>query len=85
MAHAVDYAEGVANFTGNLAALAEDRKRWPEAETLAREALPLSSAVIRPAAQAGSAPPGEDVARDHIEALGRTSAPPTPISFSQKV
>ena len=47
MAHAVDYAEGVANFTGNLAALAEDRKRWPEAETLAREALPLSEKVGR--------------------------------------
>ena len=42
IARAVGYAEGVANYTGNLAALALDRKDWPGAETLAREALPLS-------------------------------------------
>ncbi len=33
--------------TGNLAALALDREDWPAAETLAREALPLSEAVHR--------------------------------------
>ena len=33
--------------TGNLAELALDRKDWTAAETLAREALPLSEAVHR--------------------------------------
>lgn len=47
MARAVDYAEGVAIFTGNLAALALDRQDWPTAETLAREARPLSEKVGR--------------------------------------
>ena len=39
--------EGVAISTGNLAELALDRKDWPTAETLAREALALSEAVHR--------------------------------------
>jgi tetratricopeptide (TPR) repeat protein len=47
VAHAVGYAEGVANYTGNLAELALDREDWPGAETLAREALPLSEKVGR--------------------------------------
>ena len=47
IAKKVNYREGVANFTGNLAALALDRKDWPAAEALAREALPLSEAVGR--------------------------------------
>lgn len=47
VARAGDYAEGVAIFTGNLAGLALDREDWPAAETLAREALPLSEAVHR--------------------------------------
>ena len=47
MARAVGYAEGVATYTGNLAALALDRKDWPGAETLAREALPLSEKLGR--------------------------------------
>ena len=47
VARAVCHAEGVANFTGNLAGLALDREDWPTAETLAREALPLSEAVHR--------------------------------------
>ena len=42
IARAVGYPEGVATYTGNLAALALDRKDWPGAETLAREALTLS-------------------------------------------
>ena len=37
----------VAAYTGNLAALALDREQWAEAETLAREALPLSEEVGR--------------------------------------
>ncbi|MGH8523344.1 MAG: tetratricopeptide repeat protein, partial [Gammaproteobacteria bacterium] len=47
VARAVDYAEGVAYITGNLASLAPDRKDWPGAETLAREALPLSEDLGR--------------------------------------
>ena len=47
VARAVSFAEGVANYTGNLASLALDREDWPTAETLAREALPLSEKVGR--------------------------------------
>ncbi|MGH8645673.1 MAG: tetratricopeptide repeat protein, partial [Gammaproteobacteria bacterium] len=47
IARAVSYSEGVANFTGNLAGLALARKNWLEAETLAREALPLSEKLGR--------------------------------------
>jgi tetratricopeptide (TPR) repeat protein len=39
--------EGIANYTGNLAALALDREQWAEAESLAREALPLAEKVGR--------------------------------------
>lgn len=38
---------GVATYTGNLALLALDREDWPGAETLAREALPLSEKLGR--------------------------------------
>ena len=47
VANAIGFAEGVATFTGNLASLAIDRKDWPTAETLAREALLLSEGVRR--------------------------------------
>ena len=47
IARAIGYAEGVAYITGNLAALAQDRKDWPGAETLAREALTLAEKVGR--------------------------------------
>lgn len=47
IARAAGYAEGVATYTGNLAALALEREDWPAAETVAREALPLSEAVHR--------------------------------------
>lgn len=47
VARAAEYAEGVAYITGNLADLALDREDWPGAETLAREALPLSEKVGR--------------------------------------
>lgn len=47
MARAIGFAEGVAGYTGNLADLALARKDWPRAETLAREALPLSEKVRR--------------------------------------
>lgn len=47
MAHAIGDTEGVATYTGNLAALALAREDWSAAETLTREALPLSEAIHR--------------------------------------
>ncbi len=47
MARAVGYSEGLATYTGNLAALALDQKDWLGADTLAREALPLAEKVGR--------------------------------------
>ena len=47
VARTVGNAEGVANFTGNLAELALDRKDWTVGETMAREALSLSEAIHR--------------------------------------
>lgn len=47
VAHAVDYTEGVAYITGNLAELAIARENWSATETLAREALPLSEGIHR--------------------------------------
>lgn len=47
IARAVDYFQGVATSTGNLAGLALVREDWPGAEALAREALPLSEKVGR--------------------------------------
>ncbi|PSB34310.1 tetratricopeptide repeat protein [Stenomitos frigidus] len=47
VARAIGDAEGVASYTGNLAALVLDRKDWSGAETLAREALPLAEKVGR--------------------------------------
>jgi tetratricopeptide (TPR) repeat protein len=47
IARAVDYREGVAYMTGNLAALALERKDWTNAEALTREALSLAEKVGR--------------------------------------
>lgn len=47
VARADGYTEGVAAYTGNLAGLALDRKDWPRAEELAREAVLLSEKVGR--------------------------------------
>ncbi|MET0624639.1 MAG: tetratricopeptide repeat protein [Pyrinomonadaceae bacterium] len=47
IARAVDYREGVANITNNLASLALAREDWLGAEVLAREALTLSKKVWR--------------------------------------
>jgi tetratricopeptide (TPR) repeat protein len=47
IAQAVDYREGIAFVTGNLAALALIREDWPGAEALAREALLLAEKVGR--------------------------------------
>ncbi|PYS22933.1 MAG: hypothetical protein DMF72_11510 [Acidobacteria bacterium] len=45
IARAVDYPEGVAAYTGNLAGLALDREDWPAAEALARDTLRLAETV----------------------------------------
>jgi tetratricopeptide (TPR) repeat protein len=47
IAKAIDYRDGVATYTGNLATLALDRNDWPGAEVLAREALSLAARVGR--------------------------------------
>ncbi len=47
IARKVEYQEGVASFTGNLADLMLDREAWGEAEQLAREALGLAEKVGR--------------------------------------
>ena len=47
VAKQVNYREGVATYTGNLAALALDRQDWRGAEQWAREALPLCEAIGR--------------------------------------
>lgn len=47
VAHAVGNAEGEATYTGNLAALLLDRRDWPGAEALAREALSLCEKIGR--------------------------------------
>ncbi|HEX3145876.1 MAG TPA: tetratricopeptide repeat protein [Pyrinomonadaceae bacterium] len=47
IARAVDYHEGIAYITGNLAALALDRNDWAAAEALARDALLWSEKVGR--------------------------------------
>jgi tetratricopeptide (TPR) repeat protein len=47
IARILDYLQGIANVTGNLALLALDRKDWPNAEVLAREALTLAEKVGR--------------------------------------
>ena len=47
VARAINYAGGVATFTGNLAVLTVDREDWRGTETLAREALTLSENLGR--------------------------------------
>ncbi|MFM2167289.1 MAG: hypothetical protein RIS79_1660 [Verrucomicrobiota bacterium] len=47
IARAVGYQDGIAFCTGNLASLALAREDWSQAETLAREALPLSEKLGR--------------------------------------
>ena len=47
MGAGVGFGVGVAVYTGNQAELALDRDDWPEAESLAREALALSEQLGR--------------------------------------
>jgi len=47
IAKKVNYRQGIATCTENLAQLALDREDWLEAEALAREALPLAEGVRR--------------------------------------
>ncbi len=45
IAKKVDYQEGIAYMTGNLAELALDREQWAEAEALARESLTICEKI----------------------------------------
>lgn len=56
IARAIDYTEGVAFLTGNLASIALNRTNYAEAEIMAREALVLSEKIGRL----------ELIARDHL-------------------
>ncbi len=47
VAKIINYQEGVAAYTGNLALLALAREQWAEAESLAREALALAEKIGR--------------------------------------
>ncbi|HEX3149955.1 MAG TPA: tetratricopeptide repeat protein [Gemmataceae bacterium] len=47
IAHAINYREGIAIFTGNLANLAVDRGDWPGAESLTRTALTVAEGIGR--------------------------------------
>jgi nucleoside phosphorylase/tetratricopeptide (TPR) repeat protein len=47
IAKKINYREGIANYTGNLAELSLDHEDWPAAESLSREALTLSEALGR--------------------------------------
>jgi tetratricopeptide (TPR) repeat protein len=47
IARNINFQEGIAEYTGNLAELALDREQWAEAESLAREVLPLDEKVGR--------------------------------------
>ena len=53
IAKKLNYQEGIASYTGNLAELALDREDWPAAEQLAREALSVAEAVGRKELVAG--------------------------------
>ena len=68
-----DDREGVAIYTGNLAELALDRERWPEAEKRAREALPLAEKV----GQMNQVNASDDEINDHLReaiAAGRVGS-----------
>ncbi len=47
IARKINYRDGIADYTGNLAELALDREQWAEAERLAREALALAEKIGR--------------------------------------
>ena len=57
VAKKINFQEGVAVYTGNLAVLALDREQWAEAESLAREALALAEKVGRLEVIAGCSKP----------------------------
>jgi tetratricopeptide (TPR) repeat protein len=54
VARSVDFPEGVATYTCNLANLALHKENWSDAESLAREALPLAEDVGRQELIAGN-------------------------------
>ena len=47
IAQAIEFHEGIASYTGNLAAVAMDRNDWPSAQTLASKALSLAEKLGR--------------------------------------
>jgi len=69
VAKKVNYREGVALHTGNLAVLALDRKDWRGAEQWVREALPLCEAIGRQELIASSC----DVLAESLAQQGRKS------------
>lgn len=54
IARRVDYQEGIAYITGNLAELALNREQWVQAESLARESLALAEKIGRQELIAGN-------------------------------
>jgi tetratricopeptide (TPR) repeat protein len=77
IARAVNYPEGVANYTGNLALLARHRGDWPTVETLAREALTLAESVGRLELIAGNC-------RSLAQALVRQAKPAKAVPYAQR-
>jgi len=69
--------EHIANYTGNLAALALDREQWAEAEPLAREALALAEKVGRQELIAGDCHVlAKALLKQNPTAVGATHASP---------
>jgi tetratricopeptide (TPR) repeat protein len=77
LALAVDYREGIAYMTGNLARLALNRKDWAGAEALARKALLLAENIGRKELIAGNC-------YRLAEALARQGRKPEAIPHAQR-
>jgi tetratricopeptide (TPR) repeat protein len=77
VARSVEDAEGVANYTGNLAQLKLQREEWLEAEALAREALTFSENVGRKELIASSC-------QRLAEALARQGKPAQGLPYAQR-